>query len=56
MKYKQQISDKIDAVIQKIDIVTRGMQSNTMTANEVFTQLEITKRILESMNELVELE
>ena len=56
MKYKQQISDKIDAVIQKIDIVTRGMQSNTMTANEVFSQLETTKRILESMNELVELE
>lgn len=56
MKYKEQVSNRVDSAIQKIDIVTRGMQSRTLTENEVLAQLEITKKMLESVNELVELE
>lgn len=56
MKYKQQVTDRIDSAIQKVDITVRGMQSRTMNAEEILAQLEVIKRTLESINELVELE
>ncbi len=56
MKYKQQVTDRTDSAIQKLEIAIRGMESNTLTANEVKEQMESAKRILISVNELVELE
>jgi len=56
MRYKQQVSDRLETATQRVDIVLSGLESRTLTLENIKSYLDQLKRALESAQELVDLE
>jgi len=56
MKYKTQVSDKLDSIEQKLNILIRGLEERRFSPQEILNKIQDTKKVTEQVIELVDKE
>lgn len=56
MKYKTQVSDKLDSIEQKLNILIRGLEERRFSPQEILNKVQDTKKVTEQVIELVDKE